>query len=69
MVDKSMRVFQSVVRAVPVAQRSIRDCLELLWSISNPLPDCVCKLGCGNKVAYTEAKAYRDFECSAIIAT
>ena len=69
MVDKSMRVFQSVIKAISVAQRSIRDCLEPLWSINNPLPDCVCKLCYGDKVAYVEANAHRSFECSTIIGT
>jgi hypothetical protein len=42
--------------------------LELTWSINKLLADLVCKLGYDDEVPYTETKAHRDLERSAVIA-
>ena len=46
----------------------IRYSLELVWSINKLLTDLGCELKYGDEVAYTEAKAHRDLERSAVIA-
>jgi hypothetical protein len=46
----------------------IRYSLELVWSINKLLTDLVCELKDSDEVAYTEAKAHRDPEQSAVIA-
>jgi hypothetical protein len=44
-----------------------RNCPELLWSINKPLAGLVCELKYSDEVAYTEAKAHRDLECSVVV--
>ena len=40
----------------------------MLWSVNKPRPDLVCELKNSDEIAYTEAKAHCDIECSALIA-
>jgi hypothetical protein len=44
-----------------------RNCLELLWSINKPLAGLVCELKYSDEVAYTKAKAHRNFDCSVVV--
>lgn len=45
------------------------NCCKLVWRIDELLPDFGCKLGDGDEVSYTTAKAHRGLECSAVIAS
>jgi hypothetical protein len=44
------------------------DCCKLVRRIDKLLPDFVCKLGDGDEVSYTIAKAHRGPEYSVVIA-